>query len=201
MKKEKIKINKKNHFIGSWVIDDECIEEIINFFNHSFEDLESSKMLTGKAEKNNRDSMELTLNAKIIKEKKLEFFISYFNILKECFEDYKLEWNLLGDMWKQIQIGSFKVEKFPISGHQNDFFHDRNSLITSHKTLSWFTFLNNVGNNEGELLFKYFDTAINPKKGLTLIFPSDWMHSYKQNIINKEEKFVMRGNFSFVIKD
>ena len=200
MKREDIKINKNNHFIGSWIIDDTSINEIIDYFNKSYESLEASKTSQGKIDKLKKDSMNLSLNAKKIKKEKLNFFVSYFNHLKDCLEDYKNQWDLSSDIWKEMQIGNFTLEKFPISGHHDNSYYDRNNLFTSHKTLSWLTFLNDLEGDEGELFFKYYEHSIKPKKGLTLIFPSDWMHSHQQKKIFSKEKFTIRGNFGFVIK-
>ena len=51
--------------------------------------------------------------------------------------------------------------------------------------------------NEGSTEFKYLDCNIQPKKGLTIIFPSDWTHAHRQNILKTQEKFILHGNIQF----
>ena len=59
-----------------------------------------------------------------------------------------------------------------MSGHQKEYHCDRNNIHSSHKSLSWTTFLNNVEKDEGKMTFKYFNQSFQPKKGLTLMWPS-----------------------------
>ena len=52
--------------------------------------------------------------------------------IKDCLEDYKNQWDLSSDIWKDMQIGNFTLEKFPISGHHDNSYYDRNNLFTLH---------------------------------------------------------------------
>ena len=74
---------------------------------------------------------------------------------------------------------------------------DRQNINSSHKILSWITFLNDIDDDEGNLVFNYLNVAIKPKKGMTLIFPPDWTHLHQQNIMKNNEKFTIRGSFHF----
>ena len=197
MKREDLKIKESSHFIGSWIVDAAPLDEIINYFNLSNSDHDVGKTEKGLIDKEKKDCIELSITPKKVKEAKLDFFIKYFNILRDCYDDYKSQWELFESNWNQIHIGAFFIEKFLVSGHHLDFHYDRKNIYSSHKSLSWITFLNNVKKDEGELVFKYFDHSIKPKKGLTLIFPSDWMYMHKQNILKTQDKFILKGNIKF----
>ena len=57
------------------------------------------------------------------------------------------------------------------------------------------TYLNNV--DEGGTEF-YYQKMITPaKKGLTLIWPTDWTHTHKGQISKTQEKFIITGWYSF----
>ena len=45
--------------------------------------------------------------------------------------------------------------------------------------------------------FKNFNYPIQPKKGLTLIWPSDWTHAYNHETMKTQDKFIISGNIQF----
>ena len=57
------------------------------------------------------------------------------------------------------------------------------------------TYLNNV--KDGGTMFKYQNLTIPAKKGLTLIWPSDWTHTHKGQISNTKEKYIITGWYSY----
>ena len=91
----------------------------------------------------------------------------------------------------------FKIEKHLVAGHHLELNCDRQNINSSHKILSWITFLNDIDDDEGNFVFNYLNLSVKPKKGTTLIFPSDWTHLHKQNIMKNNEKFTIRGSFHF----
>ena len=57
------------------------------------------------------------------------------------------------------------------------------------------TYLNNVKN--GGTYFKYQNLKTKAKKGLTLIWPTDFTHVH-QGIISKETKYIVTGWYGFI---
>lgn len=194
MKKKTINTKNNSNFIGSWLIKEDSFTEIINYFNDNHEKHEASKLDTGLLDKSKRDSIELTITPKEIEQNNLTFFKNYILEIRECFMNYEKEWDYLSKSMEKSYISKFHVEKFLIGGHHIDYHFDRINISSSHKALSWITFLNNNDANEGSLEFKHFDCSIKPEKGLTLIFPSDWTHVHRQNILKTKEKFTIKGN-------
>ena len=54
------------------------------------------------------------------------------------------------------------------------------------------TYLNNVDKG-GSTYFKHYDLEINPKQGATLIWPAEWTHAHKGNIIKEGSKYIITG--------
>ena len=189
-------INGKN-FIGMWDIEnDNLLKNIIDFFNNNHESHKPGTIALGKTDKNKKDLLELTINPKQVKENKIEIFNEYINNLIECYNDYQEQWDFLKN-WQRIYIGPFKIEKHLVSGHHLELNCERQNINSSHKILSWITFLNDISDDEGNIIFNYYNIAIKPKKGTTLIFPSDWTHLHQQEVMKNSEKFTIRGSFHF----
>ncbi len=197
MKKNFIKISEPNHFIGAWNINDGIMSEIIDYFNSSHESHEVTKLASGLLDKNKRDSIQLSVTPKEIEKNNLTFFKNYLLEIKKCLNDYNKEWDLLSHSLKKSYISKISIEKFLISGHHIDYHFARLNISSSHKVLTWITLLDDVKENEGSTEFKYLDCNIQPKKGLTIIFPSDWTHAHRQNILKTQEKFILHGNIQF----
>tara|TARA_Y100000768_G_scaffold142965_1_gene106496 strand:- start:716 stop:1327 length:612 start_codon:yes stop_codon:yes gene_type:complete len=189
-------INRKN-FIGMWDIEnDNLLKNIIDFFNNNHESHKPGTVALGKTDKNKKDLLELTINPKQVKENKIEIFNEYIDNLIECYNDYQNQWDFLKN-WQRIYIGPFKIEKHLVSGHHLELNCERQNINSSHKILSWITFLNDINDDEGNIIFNYYNFAIKPKKGTTLIFPSDWTHLHQQEAMKNSEKFTIRGSFHF----
>ena len=60
------------------------------------------------------------------------------------------------------------------------------------------TYLNDVKVG-GETEFKYQNLKIKPKKGLSLIWPTDFTHVHKGIVAPKEDKWIVTGWFKFVL--
>ena len=197
MEKINIKSNDIKNFIGSWRFDNnDIINETISFFNKNHERQNPSVDSSGKINKKEKDFLEITITPKEIKEEKLEFFSTYVEVLRACFQEYKKNWNFL-QSWEKMYLGEFKIEKYLISGHHLSYHCDINNINSSHKVFSWAIYLNDFNEDEGSIDFLYQGFSIRPKKGSILIFPADWTHINRENVMKENEKFVLRGSFHF----
>jgi len=197
MEKINIKGSDIKNFIGSWRFDNnDIINETISFFNKNHERQNPSVDSSGKINKKEKDFLEITITPKEIKEEKLEFFSTYVEVLRACFQEYKKNWNFL-QSWEKMYLGEFKIEKYLISGHHLSYHCDINNINSSHKVFSWAIYLNDFNEDEGSIDFLYQGFSIRPKKGSILIFPADWTHINRENVMKENEKFVLRGSFHF----
>ena len=71
---------------------------------------------------------------------------------------------------------------------------ERMNKTWSNRVLVFMTYLNNV--SDGGTLFKYQKIKSPAKKGLTLIWPSDFTHTHKGEI-SKKEKYIVTGWINF----
>ena len=54
------------------------------------------------------------------------------------------------------------------------------------------TYLNNVEEG-GTTDFLYYDLSIKPEIGKTLIWPAEWTHAHRGDIVNKGLKYIITG--------
>ena len=71
------------------------------------------------------------------------------------------------------------------------------NINSSHKVFSWAYYLSDIDDNEGSIDFKYLNLSLVPKKGTLLIFPADWTHIHRENVMKNNEKYLLRGSFHF----
>ena len=58
------------------------------------------------------------------------------------------------------------------------------------------TYLNDVEEG-GSTYFSHYDLEIQPRKGLTLIWPAEWTHAHRGNILKEGSKYIITGWISF----
>jgi len=179
-----------NSFIGAWFIDKKICDEMIQYFK---ENKKSAKKGTVSHDVTNsyiKDSLDLSLNKsnKLLKKYWSENFQKLIHLYEKKYEFVsKLEkYNLVED--PNIQYygpgGGFKVWHCERLGPE-----------TIKRQLVFMTFLNTV-NNAGTK-FYYQKLNVPCKKGLTLIWPSDFTHIHKGVINTQKEKYIFTGWLSY----
>jgi len=99
------------------------------------------------------------------------------------------------DRW---EIDEFLVQKYEPGGAYFNWHSERlGSGIVSKRHLAFMTYLNDV-NDQGETEFFHQKIKVTPKKGLTLIWPTDWTHFHRGIPSPSELKYITTGWFSFV---
>ncbi len=190
------KNNLNPHFIGCWQLEPLSIcDEIINYF-----EVNSSKQTTGKTTDgvnlNFKDSIDIRIAPKEILIPGNEIFKLYFEKLFECYKHYIEEWPFLKDLAQGLEIGSFNLQKYKPGQHFKQIHSERLSVETSHRVFAFMTYLNNVDQG-GSTYFKHYDLEIQPKKGLTLIWPAEWTHAHRGNILKSGSKYIITGWIHF----
>ena len=91
------------------------------------------------------------------------------------------------------------IQKYePTQGfHQ---WHTERSMISqeaSRRHLVFMTYLNDVS-NKGETEWLYQQIKVKPKKGLTVIWPTDWTYTHRGIPSPTETKYIITGWYSYV---
>tara|TARA_X000001036_G_C20678582_1_gene805093 strand:+ start:2167 stop:2766 length:600 start_codon:yes stop_codon:yes gene_type:complete len=197
MKRVFLKSNSLSpNFIGSWMLDSTLIcDEMINYFeNHT--ELQKSGSSGFKVDKEIKDSSDINLSPADINLPGNQVFNDYFKNLFKCYEDYLNQWPFLSQIAHDLEIGTFNLQRYNSGQHFKRVHTERSSLENLQRILVFMTYLNDVDLG-GSTYFSHYDLNVSPVKGLTLIWPAEWTHAHKGNIIEKGDKYIITGWLHF----
>lgn len=124
-------------------------------------------------------------------------FIDYNKELEKVVTEYTNifpELNTLQDRWGIVE--SVNIQKY----NPGDGFFvphtERSNIETSKRHLVFMTYLNDVFDG-GETEWIYQNIRIQPRTGLTAIWPADWTYLHRGIPSNTETKYIITGWFSY----
>jgi hypothetical protein len=189
------KINKKKDFIKGFYIDKKICDELINLFENS-KSLQKPGVISKGVIKDIKTSTDIIVKLDTIKNNKIykEYISKLMNVLKKYCDVFpRLNSNV--DYWgitENIQIQRY----LPFEGFYQ--WHcERASKNSFKRLLVFMTYLNDV-KDKGETEWLYQKIKIKPEKGLTVIWPADWMYTHRGIPSRKEKKYIITGWLSFI---
>ena len=197
MKKIFTNSNKSPNFIGSWNIEnDKLCNDIIKFFEEN-KSMQKIGITTTGYDPKLKKTTDMVIQPSDLKNKKYSLFNSYFNLLKDCFLDYRNQYPFLKHkFFNRTHIGNFNVQKYNPGDHFSNLHSERVSLDSLHRLFAWMTYLNNVDDG-GTTNFEYYDIKVKPEIGKTLIWPSEWTHAHTGSILKSGTKYIITGWIQF----
>ena len=186
------------HFIGSWIIEPTLVCD--NLIKH-FEENHTKQKSGVAGERLNisvKDSVDITMKPKEILLPGNEAFKTYFDKLFKCYKAYIEEWPFLKTMDLNLEIGYFNLQRYKPGQHFKEIHTERAGIDSLHRIFVFMTYLNDVEEG-GATYFNHYDLEIKPKKGLTLIWPAEWTHSHRGNILKEGKKYIITGWLNFAI--
>ena len=198
---EKVTLSKQNlnpNFIGSWVIDPLSIcDELITYFE-SNKDRQNQGLTSGGKNIDVKNSIDITMHPNEIKIPGNEVFGEYFNSLFSCYKDYSQQWPFLASFPEDLHIGEFNIQRYQSGQHFGAIHTERSNLATLHRVFAWMTYLNDVDEQDGgSTFFSHYGIKVQPKKGLTLIWPAEWTHAHQGNLLQANSKYIITGWMHF----
>ena len=190
------KANLTPHFIGSWEMKYSICDEIIAYYDKHQAKLTQGSVGTGKVNLASKNRMDISLSPKELNLQGNEIFNEYFASLFECYKDYNQQWPFLASIVSNLEIGKFNIGRYLPGQHFQKLHTERAGLGSLHRLLAFMTYLNDVEDG-GSTYFSHYDLDIKPQKGLTIVWPAEWTHSHKGNIINSGSKYIITGWLTF----
>lgn len=195
-------VSENTNFIGCWNINNEEIcEKIINFFERRKDLQKNGEVGYGNKNQAVKKSIDISIHPRNLNQDGYEDLKNYFDYLNECFQDYKRQWPFIKQNIQSLDIPSFNIQKYEIGGHFGMMHCERVNLQSMHRVFAWMTYLNDVEDG-GETYFDHFDLRVKPKAGKTLIWPAEWTHAHRGEILKKGLKYIVTGwmHFPFNVK-
>ena len=184
------------NFIGSWMIEPLSLcDELITYFESNIAKQQIG-VTGGGRNLSVKDRMDITIAPNQLDLPGNEVFKLYINSLFTCYKDYLVQWPFLAEIAQNLEMGSFNLGRYQRGQHFQKMHTERMDLGTLHRLLAWMTYLNDVDEG-GETYFSHYGLNIKPRKGLTIIWPAEWTHAHKGNVLLGESKYMITGWLTF----
>jgi prolyl 4-hydroxylase len=187
------KLTSSGNFIGAWTPNDVILcDELINYHQTN---PNKGPGLQGVGEINL--SIKNSVDCGIYDQELLrKYTVDYLQpVLDKYIEKYPY-CNYYG-AWRVAEYPN--VQYYPPGGGYLGWHTERvnHELRSAVRHLAFMTYLNDV-NDAGETEFFHQELKIKPKKGLTVIWPTDWTFTHRDVPSMTEEKYIATGWYSFV---
>lgn len=184
------------HFIGSWTIDPPTLcDELIDFFETHPENHTQGRT-AGGLNTESKNSIDLAIRPRDLELADHAPIRAYIDTLFACHKDYLAQWPFLASILSNAEIGSFNLQKYEPGGHFMKLHSERTTIDTSHRVLAWMTYLNDVEAG-GSTRFEHQGLEVQPAKGKTLIWPGEWTHAHRGNVVESGLKYIITGWMHF----
>tara|TARA_B100000427_G_scaffold168416_1_gene139932 strand:- start:1419 stop:2024 length:606 start_codon:yes stop_codon:yes gene_type:complete len=197
---EYIDIDAPYSFIGGGVMEPEIVDGLWDFWDDPVVNtyLEKTEGHCGgqgdKVNKTIKESIDMTV-PRYFKDKRIT---NYIDGLAEVTREYVNYWPMLRTIHWDLQ-SDFNLQWYPKGGGFKQMHCERNNadIEAVTRVMAWMTYLNDIEEG-GETLFDVQQAKVKPKKGLTLIWPSDWTHFHQGIPAPNEEKMIITGWYNLV---
>jgi len=189
------KVNKLDNFIKGWYIDKNVCENLIKFFN-----INKDKAIEGTVVDGIKPKIKKSTDLSVLFNTPTLEIQNYNKKLLNCVNEYiKIYPSLKNNLSEWGISEPFNIQKYE---KKEAYFGWHTERVNGNdkfgkRLLAFMTYLNDVKEG-GETEWLYQKLKIKPERGLTLIWPVDWMFLHKGIIAKKEEKFIVTGWFSFL---
>jgi hypothetical protein len=177
-------------FIAGWYIDESLCDDIINYFKNNKKYHIQGSFGHNDIDKNKKESTDLG-----IKNNDLSYPFNYYrHYISKIIQSYEKKYEELktGSFYNIIEDYNIQYYK-PNQGFKS--WHYERTFKVSNRMLVFMTYLNDVP--DGGTEFKYQKIISPAKKGLTLLWPSDFTHTHRGQISKIKEKYIVTGWLNF----
>jgi hypothetical protein len=181
-------------FIKAWMLEDTTIcDELIDYFENS-KDVSPGAVLDGGKSivlKDYKDSLDLKL---MFHE---DITQRYMKQLSNIFDEYvKYFYAIVAGA--PVRIEAVNVQRYVPGGGFHGWHTERmnDSYPSRSRVVVYMTYLNDV-TDAGETEFMYQNVKIQPRKGLTLLWPADWTHAHRGIASLSQTKYITTGWYQF----
>lgn len=190
--------NNKDNFIAGGYIDKKVCDDLINYFEKCKYKVEGevgelSKIVNistmSTVNKNVKSSTDLYINF-VNRDREI---VSYLKELNKILELYKKKYKYCDQLQSSWTLcKNWNIQKYKPKEGFYIWHTERSCLKSAERHLVFMTYLNDVTDG-GETEFYYQKLKIQPKKGLTIIWPSDWTFTHRGITSTTQSKYICTG--------
>jgi hypothetical protein len=188
-------INRKNNFIDGWYLNDLSIcDGLINLFEKSSYQ-RPGRLSPGRNEidKTKKDSTDISVSPKY-SNKIIQNYLKNLSNIVDCYKKKYIYCDKTNGDWAIRE--NINIQRYLPKQGYHLLHHERCTVHSSLRHLVFMTYLNDVKKG-GETEFYYQKLKVKPKKGLTLIWGTDWTFTHKGIVAPEETKYIITGWYSY----
>lgn len=190
-----VDLGGRDSFIGAWYVPElEVCDELIAYFNASA-DRTAGRVGGGEVDPDIKDSVDLSIDYEHFSDPPV---LRYLDNLRTVCRAYveKYQGSATVDAWGITE--KVNIQRYAPGGGYKIWHCERwgKDMPAAARHLVFMTYLNDV-EDAGGTEFLYQGLTVQPRKGLTLIWPADWTHHHRGIVSPTEEKYIITGWFSF----
>jgi hypothetical protein len=187
-----------NSFVGGWFIENKVCDELIKFYKKN-----AHLHLEGKVLKKNSDgvlirgideetkkSLDMSLSSDLLVYPTNLYFVELQKVLINYIKRYEY-----ANLVRPFAVSDYNIQHYEKNEGYRKYHCERVGLENSDRHLVFMTYLNDVP--DGGTEFLYQNLTVSAKKGLTVIWPSDWTHIHRGQVSKNFEKYIVTGWFKF----
>ena len=181
-------------FIHGCYIPDHICDDLIKYFDEHLDRQLRGTILNEidvlVEDDSRKKSMDIGFN--ILQDEEDSRLLSEYLMYLDLFiREYEHKYNRAGLIAEYNITEGINLQKYePGEGYKN--WHcERNGLKDQTRCLVFMTYLNDV--EDGGTEFMYQKITSPAKKGLTMIWPSDWTHTHRGQISQTHKKYILTG--------
>ena len=192
---QEVDLGGEKSFIGAWYLPDlRVCDELIGFFQQSGKQ-HAGIIGEGIVDKNTKDSVDV-----IVPSAEFEHPVMrrYLNMLMTVVRAYVNKYERAGETGNWFITEAINIQYYKPGGGYPAWHTERASNRTPfvNRHLVFMTYLNDV-QDAGGTEFLYQKLTVPARKGLSLIWPTDWTHTHRGVVSPSQEKYIITGWFDF----
>lgn len=191
-----VQLGGQNSFIGAWNLEeDDVCDALVEYFNDSPLKV-VGQIGEGTVNKEAKDSVDLHLDYDRLSDPPVFAYLSHLTRACEKYVE-KYQGSAALDAWGIAE--QVNIQHYAPGGGYRIWHCERwgKGMPSAARHLVFMTYLNTVS-DAGGTEFLYQGITVQPKKGLTLIWPADWTHHHRGVVSPTEDKYIITGWFSFM---
>jgi hypothetical protein len=171
-------------------VSERAVNNCINMYKKDQHRIERGTVGEKKVIPESKDSLDLALNLDEISRLKI-----WHKEMHDIIDNYIRKFPILVKFSPWGYVDGINIQYYKPGGGFKREHCEVMSLSTSHRQLVFMTYLTDTKNGGTE--FTYLNWTAPCKKGLTLIWPANYLYAHKGVISNTEEKMIITGWLGF----
>jgi len=172
-------------FINGINIDKSFCDTVVNHFKSNIHKAKAGRISNIKGDVVDKDYKE-SFDLDFIDDNLCDAFSPY---LTKAIKEYEKQYKVLKEVTSYSIIENPRIQYYKKGWGFKKWHNERASHL--NRMLVWMVYLNDV--EDGGTEFKYQKLKIPAKKGLFLMWPSDFTHTHRGIISHTKEKYILTG--------